>query len=280
MIDDLFDQLCDLLDGRRYSNYFVACCPFHEDHSPSFFVYEDGFFCKSCGKSGKLPYLFKVVKGTPAKITRSQEKKGWYSPFSYWMKNKSLLQVCRQAHHNLMSDKSLASYLIDKRKLRPAYIKKLRIGYIDQWFVIPFFDQSGKIIGATARASEGSNATLRYAVPKNQDPDLLYIPDWQLVMDQPHFHLTFGIFDAITLAMNGIAAGSTTTGKRIDPSSLDDIRKVISIIPDKGEEEDGAKLAAKLGWRGRLVRPNWPDDCKDIGETWEKYSEMIMNMVK
>ena len=53
-----------------------------------------------------------------------------------------------------------------------------------------------------------------------------------------------------------------------------------ALIPDKGEEEDGHKLAAKLGWRGRVAKCHWPDDEKDINGVWQKYPEMITSMIR
>ena len=56
---------------------------------------------------------------------------------------------------------------------------------------------------------------------------------------------------------------STTTGKRLNPAALQDFRKRIIVVPDRGEERDGKRLASQLGWRGRTLIPDYPLGCKD-----------------
>jgi hypothetical protein len=59
---------------------------------------------------------------------------------------------------------------------------------------------------------------------------------------------------------------STTTGKRLNPQALDNIRKRIIIIPDNGEEKEAQVIASKLGWRGHVLRLQYPVGCKDIND--------------
>jgi len=30
----------------------MACCPFHDDHTPSFAIYDNGFYCYGCNWKG------------------------------------------------------------------------------------------------------------------------------------------------------------------------------------------------------------------------------------
>src|SRR5665213_3585762 len=36
----------------RSGRQWKGCCPFHEEKSPSFYVYDDGFHCFGCGAHG------------------------------------------------------------------------------------------------------------------------------------------------------------------------------------------------------------------------------------
>jgi DNA primase len=36
----------------RSGRHWKACCPFHAEKSPSFYVYEDGYHCFGCGAHG------------------------------------------------------------------------------------------------------------------------------------------------------------------------------------------------------------------------------------
>jgi hypothetical protein len=111
---------------------------------------------------------------------------------------------------------------------------------------------------------------------------MLYVPSWKRCNAKDTIYVTFGIIDAVTLYAAGFASMSTTTGKRINPSAFDNIRKSIIIVPDSGEEQEALKLAAKLGWRGKVLQLDYPDGCKDINDllwkknfTFEQLKEMI-----
>ena len=40
--------------GLEVNDGGMACCPFHDDHTPSMKLYEDHFFCFGCGKHGDV----------------------------------------------------------------------------------------------------------------------------------------------------------------------------------------------------------------------------------
>ena len=64
----------------------------------------------------------------------------------------------------------------------------------------------------------------------------------------------------------GAASISTTCGMRMDVSYLDQIRKRIIFIPDKGEEDKAQKFASKLGWRGGVMKCHYPKEMKDVSD--------------
>lgn len=66
--NDILEFLSKELDKcSEYREGIVACCPFHDELTPSFFVflYDDVFFfkCQGCEKSGTLHFLLKYLKG-------------------------------------------------------------------------------------------------------------------------------------------------------------------------------------------------------------------------
>lgn len=67
MPQNLYDSLLERLEGSPYTGYFACLCPFHDDHKPSFFVYEESsnpnweYQCRSCGVHGSLKYLDKKI---------------------------------------------------------------------------------------------------------------------------------------------------------------------------------------------------------------------------
>lgn len=59
---DVFSQVKEMLDIRQTLEYYgvsvnskhFALCPFHEEKTPSFKVYDDSFYCFGCGESGTV----------------------------------------------------------------------------------------------------------------------------------------------------------------------------------------------------------------------------------
>jgi hypothetical protein len=92
--------------------------------------------------------------------------------------------------------------------------------------------------------------------------------------------LVYGILDTVSLYQLGYASASTTTGKRIDPSAFDTIRKTIWIIPDDGEEIDAVWLSARLGWRGKVLKMVWPEGCKDINNLLTKRKDYLTSVLE
>ena len=124
MTEDTFDELMDLLDRpKRYSNYIVSMCCFHEGYRPNLFIYEDTYHCASCERWGTTRSLLDYLTGNST-VIYTQEPFNFRNPFTRWMKDKSLLKVLRSAKNNLKYNLSLRSYLL-KRGLDHSIINKL-----------------------------------------------------------------------------------------------------------------------------------------------------------
>ena len=62
--DDLFNEICmanDIIDYassfmtiKKNGKNYMACCPFHDDRTPSLKVYDDHFYCFGCGEQGDV----------------------------------------------------------------------------------------------------------------------------------------------------------------------------------------------------------------------------------
>ena len=247
-------------DSKLYDHYVLMRCIFHDDKNPSLLVYEDKYKCLSCDAFGDTKDLLLRLQSHSI-IPQGKPQHKIRNPFTRWMKEDSLFQVLKIAYHYLRDFPQQGIYL-RKRKVTPNMISKLKLGYLDGFYLIPILDTSQKPVGAITRVGETIKGA-RYFVPRDQDPNLLFSPDWDQVRESKELYLTFGVFDAMAIHQCGKAAMSTTTGKRLHPSVLQDFRKRIIIFPDSGEEADGKKLANQLGWRGRVLVHDWPIGMKD-----------------
>jgi len=75
----------------------------------------------------------------------------------------------------------------------------------------------------------------------------------------------------------GIPAVTGSSGKNsLRADMLDGYRKPILVLPDKGEEQTAEKLIAELGWRGSLLKYEYPPECKDPNDLLVKgYKEEL-----
>lgn len=259
-MSDLPDILLERLEGaHKYERYIAALCPFHADTRPSFFVYADKYWCSSCGRYGSTESLVRKLEFIHPRISY-KTKFDNNNPWSGWLKEHELSVVLNAASHNIP-----IRYLRD-RAITSSIQQELGIGFIDNWITFPIKGYHGNIIGAVARKGEGNPSQSKYLIPHGQDPNMLYVPSWEYCNEQDRIFVTFGILDAVTIYAAGLAAISTTTGKRINPMAFSKIRKKLIILPDLGEERDGLKLASKLGWRGSVLQLHFPDLAKDVND--------------
>jgi hypothetical protein len=273
-MSDLLDEIFDKLDyAQRYEDSVWGRCPFHSDSRPSFMVHEDRYYCQACGAQGKTKDLLDKLSGHIPQPAPDY----FHNPFTRWLKDNTLPNILKGAWENLKQHPS--AYLRD-RCISYEWQIKLGMGMRDDWITFPIRNENNKIIGAVARAGQTNTALAKYVVPNGQDPNMIYVPDWELFKASDIIYATFGILDAVSLVICGAGAFSTTNGKRLnDVSALDKVRKRIIFLPDKMEEGEAKKIAARLGWRGAVAKINYPDDCKDPNDIYCYSPRMLMMAV-
>lgn len=267
------DDLEDYMEGFHPYNdraYAMAVCPFHDDHSPSLQIGQNRYYCKTCGASGNLEYLYNKVSGRPV-----QPQKKVYNPSAFiwnrWLeKFDTVHNVCFQAHSRLKQKPNLGEYL-EKRGLTKTQIFQGYLGYMESYYIFPIRDMDGKIQGAVARASPTiQTKNNRYSASKNC-PIKLYIPSWEAVNNSNEIYVCYGTLDAWSLLMAGYPAITGISGQEFRAEHLDQFRKRIYIVADKREEKSAIHLQRGLGWRGWRLDIQWLDGTKDINDIHVKY---------
>lgn len=267
-LDDISDYLEQF---HRYSDYGMACCVWHDDHSPSMYISESsGYHCKSCGARGSLGKLYTHISGRPI-----QEIKKVYNPSAFiwdrWIDEYgSVLDACNVAHTQLSRRLELGEYLY-QRGLTQYQILMGALGFLGGYYTFPIKDADGKIQGAVARASPTiQTKDNRYSASKNC-PVKIYVPNWNAVLEEKEIYVCFGTLDAWSLLMAGYPSITGIAGQQFQAELLDQFRKRIYIVADKREEKSAVHLQRGLGWRGQRLDIQWLDGTKDINDIHTKF---------
>lgn len=262
---------------KEYERYYSALCVFHPDRKPSMLVYKDGWFrCLSCGRSGDLYMLDRRLSGwSPPSHLHSTETTDWNAPGF----KADPVQFVDEAHKILTRYCESLSWYLRIRKLEDR-IDGQKLGWHNGWYVIPTYSSDDQLTGYVLRAGQHvQEATgARYVTRSTAS---LYVPDWYLFRTGKFVVVTFGILDALTLVSLRIPAASTMWGTTLRLEDFDEVRKPIIFFPDQAEELRAVSYYRKLGWRGRLVRMNWPDGAKDVNDLHMAGKDMeIVNAVE
>ena len=257
------DDFLEALGGsKRFDHYVSGLCPFHSDKKPSLLVFEDGWFrCLGCGRVGSHQFLWNAIKrGGP--VLTAPERAQWRLPSL--PKRKEAVSDFVWGAHQVLVDVPSRGWYLENRGVAGRIIP-CKLGWYEGWYTLPQFDSGGALIGVVLRAGPHIQkvSNERFCQPVGQKPTL-YVPDWPLLGRSKSLVIVYGMFDALTLAELRVATATTTGGKDKFPKEwLDFWRGPIHILPDEGEEATARKLASELGWRGHVLKMDWPDGCKD-----------------
>jgi len=278
------DEIYDLLPNALWHGHYISSfCPFPQHHDNqkrrSLLIYEDYFKCLSCEAQGHPNQLLRLLS-TDSAIIR-EEPEPFRNPWNSWLRHNSISEICERAAR-LVRDHPSQNQYWKKRGLTAKAIKKLNLGWLDGWNLIPVQSEKGKIIGATARASDTLNSVAKYCSPSSYHQDssaLLYVPSYKRLKKRDKLYLAFGPISAISLYLAGYASASPLSGKKVDPAILNAIRKPIVIVPDAKEEIDAIKLANRLSWRGSVKLLPYHDTILDPNDCW-LYEPEILNQLE
>ena len=257
-IDDL-----PLEGGRDYGKYVSALCPWHEDSTPSLLVYKDGWaICLACGHSGNFYQLYQALQGWKAGVAPKQDT-DWRPPYLP-TELEEMENFADDAHRVLSKYIETLGWYLQERGVDDR-IEPCRLGWHNGWITIPVYTRDQKFEGMILRAmpyiQKATNA--RFHQPHGQR-GMCYVPNWRTLNESNCIFVVFGMFDALTLSSLQLPVVTTTAGKdSFKVEWMDEYRKPIIFLPDKGEETTAAKYVSKLGWRGKLVTLDYPEGMKD-----------------
>ena len=164
----LTDSISDLLEQpipERGVNAMLHC-PFHEDRTPSFSIHlEEGVWhCFSCGESGSLKWLYKLLgKDVDVNVRLYQAKKTAQGPA---VASTNFAAVANKYYRDLRSDDGKRGYRFLKSFLRERGISEsapdnFGIGWDRErdTLAFPYADTSNRVTGIKHRYRNGFKAS-------------------------------------------------------------------------------------------------------------------------
>ena len=273
-IIELIDARVPLKKAGR--NNYHACCPFHEEKTPSFTVSQQKqfYYCFGCGAGGNaigflmayenLPFVeavYELAKSAGMELPAQQ------SSFQQSQKNKQQdlylpLQKASEYYEKQLKNSPKAIEYLKSRKLTGQIVKKFNIGFSPDTLSIPYpafrgriifpiHDRRGRVIGFGGRSLD-----------EQQLPKYLNSPD------SPVFHksnvlyglyqarcahrqlekilIVEGYMDVVSLNQAGITFCAATLGTATTPQHISQLLQQTEHIIFCFDGDDAGRKAA---WR-------------------------------
>lgn len=270
----LYQDLQERLDGvSTYQGYFMALCPFHDDHSPSFMVHDDGkYYCKTCHASGTLEYLERYLgkRFDPTRPRVIVESKPIVLPkWKLWEKQWGTLEGIARAGHDVAMRYDGMRMWFANRGLLP-YMQKGMFGWLDGWSLMPVMNAEREVVEIVVHG-QGS---VRYAIRGTQET--LYCPDWERLALADTIYIVYGMVDSWAMHDCGLPVITGITGKALNADLVYALHKKSIIVPDYMEYEDAWKLKLKLGMDAEVMELDYPFGTKDPDNVWRKLGKATL----
>ena len=297
---DLRDVI-HLYQEKSLGKYKLGCCPFpdHDDKNPSFCVFQDGYLCYGCGKSGDIFTWLAHTHNLDLKKDFPQIVK--LAGGNSWDKKPAPKKV--QENNHLEPDLALRFHKLLKN--RRSYFKRRGfsdetidtelLGWTGNRYSIPTWEkepQKSKLLGMTMRIDPSTESYMKqngqdYSKMigfKDFNPPTLFLQ--RCLQPGKGVVIFFGVLDALLALQEGILAVSPTAGAGgFQPNFVDTFFNgidEITVVPDRGEEELGMRVVKFFGSRARLMSfPEMPNGGKDFtdfilaGYTAQDFFELL-----
>ena len=284
--------------GLRVSRH-KCLCPFHEDKHPSltFHVGRNTFRCFVCGASGGTIDLVMRHRRVDFK-----EACRWLAGECGYVPTEHRAPACttstpaettfdakryeRFFEHPWLNEEA-QRFLYDERRIDPRVVRWCRLSsWRDKrgtdWLQIPYYDQSGKLIGVQNRrlgapgvtSPDGSPSRFRF--PYGSRCVVYNLPVLNRLTSGESLYITEGCSDCWAMLSSGHKAIAIPSATLLKPDIAAMLRELadrmdvqMEMYPD--QDAPGERLFLQL----KEVLPNivhhqLPQGCKDFGEWWKQ----------
>jgi DNA primase len=268
---------------KRSGKVLKACCPFHQESTPSFIVYPktNDFHCFGCGVNGTVvDYIMHRIHTTSASealyyiSNRYGIKLDGFNEVEY-KKKKTLIGKKRTEAASYFKNFTKANDFMKQRKISIDTFKRYGIGWDveRQAVAIPYLNTYGEVVGMSFRLfnEEGPKYINESETDIFHKSHLLYGLDKARKDTKKHVYIVEGYFDVLALhdmGLPGVAyCGSSLTEEQITLLSHYITNETkIYLIPDN--DKTGMKAVHKnieklSKLKNKLAVIEMPEGIKD-----------------
>lgn len=205
----IYDVVSNYIDLKRQGRYWVACCPFHNEHHPSFTLSDQTnlFYCYGCKAWGNAVQFVMRYRGCSYREALKEIKSYGIDVTIPYRSECSQRQSLDQLCNRFQSQLSNASYYLKQRNISQETARSYKLGYYKNRLILTLFDMHGSCLGFSSRALDKSLPV--YSNPRESSlftkskylyglHNIVRYSDQLLVVE--------GYFDVLTLHQHGYDA--------------------------------------------------------------------------
>lgn len=274
--------------GRQH----VCCCPFHDDDTPSCFIYDDHIFCYGCRWHGDAVDFWQRQKGFSTPIEAALDLAHEYSiPIpdrdpeaaqKAKARREKETTFAKQAEtcHQALERHSQVSEWWTGRGFPVELQKRFLLGADGSAAVIPYW-QRGRVCGLIRRQLDSEP---KYLLPSATDFPYGYKPLFIIKGATDYYLVVEGFIDALALAALGfsvIAIGGT--GISDDQlAELHRIKAKFYLLPDADERgtQAGRDWVGKLYPTAKLCPTEYGESRKDVADLFVAEHENAKTVIE
>jgi len=195
---------------KSHADEYKACCPFHKEDKPSFYVNSTTgqYICFGCGVTGNVYTFLDEIGANEDKKEISREYI-YDNPIDKSVISHISQITVEQFHKNLLKDTNALQYVMRERMLSMFVLKKFLIGYdpMSNRVAFPIRTTSGKFINIKLHNSHLDPKSLYYS-PNNGGKKLFPMQS----LFKQDIVICEGEYDCMVLHSLGINAITSSSG--------------------------------------------------------------------
>jgi DNA primase len=257
----------------------MACCPFHDERSPSFGVNIDTgvYNCFGCGARGTIGHLVKVLDKFDTVYDAEDHLIQLYGRYSISVDDELELkfddETTKSAYY--INDSILDEYkfrhpYLGERGIEEAWQRRFGIGYSKRHraITIPWYDERHRLITVKFRSVTGKQFWYDPPLPSGVKAETLWSLDKVIHSKFTKVALTEAEIDGISVWQAGAERGIGASGIGGNQFNESQASKLIRLLPegteiitftdnDKGGELAKERISDYLSGRFRLSEVDW-----------------------